>query len=108
MFRSSLITASALLLCATASAQTNGSQRLARVTAPVKDAGVYNLATGTWTRNSSATQNFGDTIFLNDSQSGFFGLMYTSEEWMDEGRLPSTNSSVQATTGPHDSYTVDG
>lgn len=108
MLRSSLITASALLLCATASAQTNASQRLARVTAPVKDAGVYSLSTGTWTRNNSATQNFGDTIFLNDSQSGFFGIMYTSEEWMDEGRIPSTASSVQTTVGSHDGYTVDG
>ena len=67
MFRYSLIAASALFVCASATAQNNGPQA-AKITAPVKDAGVYHMATGTWTRNTSATANIGPKVIYNNGK----------------------------------------
>jgi hypothetical protein len=106
MFRYSLIAASALFVCASATAQNNGPQA-AKITAPVKDAGVYHMATGTWTRNSSATANIGPmVIYNNDANTGYFGLYAAGEEWIDNGRLPSTSS--PSPVGSSDDYNVNG
>ena len=103
MLRSSLISASALLLCATASAQ---DTLQVTKTGPIKNAGVYHMASKTWTRNPGGAANFGpDTVYANDAGSGYFwwdpaggwggGALDTDgnpmpSETLDEGRIPRT------------------
>ena len=44
-----------------------------RVTMPTKDAGVYHVATGTWTRTGGSQANLGpDVIYRADVPSGYF------------------------------------
>ncbi|HJO27664.1 MAG TPA: hypothetical protein QF730_10495, partial [Planctomycetota bacterium] len=92
MFRYSLIAAGALFVCADATAQNTGPQAI-KITGAVKDAGVYHTATGTWTRNSSATANIGPmVVYNNDANTGYFGLQADNETWIDNGRMPSDSS----------------
>ena len=98
MLRSSFIAASSVILCATAGAQQSASYQ--RITGPIKDAGIYHLATGTWTRNVSATANLGpDIIYRNSATSGYFGAFDMVNatgtfEVVDEGRVPTTGGSI--------------
>lgn len=98
MLRSSLIAASSVILCASATAQQGATVQ--SVPGAVKDAGIYHVATGTWTRNSSATANLGpDTIYRNDSQSGYFSTLNMAAaagDWsiIDSGRIPTTGSGI--------------
>jgi hypothetical protein len=103
MLRSSLISASALLLCATASAQ--DTLQITK-TGPIKNAGVYHVASKTWTRHPGGAANLGpDTVYSNDAGSGYFwwdpaggwgggtdgtGGGPRTSEVVDEGRLPRT------------------
>lgn len=75
----------------------------------VKDAGVFNLATGTWTR-ASQQNPMGDNpkrIYVNTAPSGFFGVMGVAADivWTDEGRIPSTSGHANAKA---DSFLVKG
>ena len=104
MLRSSLITASALMLCATASAQ--DMQKATKIPGQAKNAGVYHLASKTWTRHPGGAANLGpDTIFNNNAGSGYFwwdasggwgggtdgtGGGPTPSLTLDEGRIPRT------------------
>jgi len=66
MLRSSFIAASAVILCC---ATATGQQQLSayKMLGPVKDAGIYHVGTGTWTRGSGAKANLGpDIIFRSD------------------------------------------
>lgn len=82
------------------------STQAAKIEGPVKDAGVYHVATGTWSRGTNQTANFGPlTLFNNDANTGFFGLYTGGQIWFGTGRVPSTTGHPNATS---DSYTVDG
>jgi hypothetical protein len=106
MFRHSMMTAAAVILCASATAQNSGL-RAAKIPGQVKDAGVYHTATGTWTRTSSATANFGPmVIYNNDAGSGYFGLHASNEDWIDNGRIPSPTS--PSPVGTIWTYNVNG
>ncbi len=71
-----------------------------RLTAPLRNAGVYHLATGTWTRSARLTANLGpDVIYTNTADSGYFttaGMAGATGDWswIDEGRVPSPNGDV--------------
>jgi len=59
------------------------------ITSPVKNAGTYHLATGTWTRNSSGTAALGPVvIYNNDAFTGYFHPISPVEVVVDEGRIP--------------------
>jgi hypothetical protein len=91
MLRTSLITATSVILCATASAQQTVQAQ--RVPGPVKNAGIYHLATGTWTRSAGASANLGpDDIYRNDAPSGYFTTANVGFENTDEGEIPTTGS----------------
>ncbi len=106
MFRYSLIAAGALFVCADATAQNTGPQAI-KITGAVKDAGVYHTATGTWTRNSSATANIGPmVVYNNDANTGYFGLQADNETWIDNGRLPSDSS--PSPVGTSSDYYMNG
>jgi hypothetical protein len=111
MLRSSLFAASAVLLSTAAFAQNDASSKLRPVTSPVKDAGTYHLATGTWTRAKSPTANLGpDTIYNNTCMLGYYVGLSSLETMVDSGRLPSTSSGTSTTSVPGlaDVYTVNG
>jgi hypothetical protein len=101
MLRSSLIAASAVALCATSSAQQ--AIQAQKVISPVRDAGIYHVATGTWTRTGS-TANIGtDIIYSSTAPSGYFGVGWEANVGVDEGIAPGTGIG-----GGSDSYLVDG
>jgi hypothetical protein len=73
----------------------------------VRDAGVYNVATQTWTR-SGQHQNLGSKVlYSNLANTGFFGIMGVPQDlvWTDEGRVPSTTGHANAKA---DAYCVGG
>jgi hypothetical protein len=125
MLRSSIHTAGVVALSAAAFAQQE-LRNFERVTGPVKNAGVYHLATGTWTRGAAAQQLTagagGDVIYSNTTDSGYFAALDPGHVWTASGRLPSLNSpqsvwnasalpvgSQQGSAiGCANSYTIDG
>lgn len=104
MLRSSLITASAVVLCCTATAQQQIQAK--KMISPVKDAGIYHMATGTWTRTAGSTANLGpDIIYRADAPSGYFGVGWEGSIGVDEGVLPGPTNSIVA--GPQTSYDIN-
>lgn len=102
MLRSSLVAASAVILCSTATAQVGK----APMPSTAKDAGVYHVATGTWTRNVGQDPAIGpDTIYRADIPSGYFGTGWINQQGVDEGMLPGTGHPFG---GTDDTYVVDG
>jgi hypothetical protein len=94
--------ATALLATTGLSQQQADAQRAGAV----KDAGVYHVSTGTWTRGATTAFST-DTAYDNTANSGFFGNMGASMTWYDGGTLPGTNR-PSAPMGCTDSYLVDG
>jgi hypothetical protein len=94
--------------------------RLAPVTAPIRRAGVYHVATGTWTRNASLANVTGPDIIYNNTCAGvYFSPMANTESYQHRSRIPSPSGpwspSVFYGWPRHDeapgcqpSYTVDG
>jgi len=104
MLRSSLVTASALILCASAAAQ---QLQPVKMTSPLKDAGIYHYDTGTWTR-AGAQANLGpDIIFHADYASGYYGTGWTPYMGVDEGVLPGP-ARPAPNAGTQTEYLVDG
>ncbi len=97
------------MLCCTAA---DGSPQLQAqpVVGPIKNAGVFHVGTGTWTRGAGSTANLGpDIIFRSDVASGYFGVGWEGQEGVDEGILPGpTNHNATGMPGPQDSYVIDG
>jgi len=118
MLRPSLTTAAVALLCTGAMAQSDIKSRMQTITSPVKNAGVYHVATGTWTRAGSVANLGGigpDTIFDNTCAVVYFTGMLSTETFMDRARIPSTSSPLVAappelTSAPGcaNSYLVNG
>ena len=103
MLRSSLIAASAVVLCATSSAQQQ--VQAMKVISPVRDAGIYHVSTGTWTRTGSKANLGPDTIYSASAPSGYFGTGWEDHTGVDEGMLPSPSSGEPNT---QDNYLIDG
>lgn len=81
-----------------------------RIPGPVKDAGVFHVGTGTWTRSVGSQANLGpDVIFRSDVPSGYFAVGWEGQEGVDEGILPGkANPNETGNPGPQDSYLIDG
>ena len=103
MLRSSLVAASAVILCSAASAQQQVTAK--KVLGPVKNAGTYHVATQTWTRGGEQTNISPDRIYRNDVGSGYFGVGWEGCWSIDEVVLPGPNNPAGGTL---DCYTVDG
>lgn len=59
------------------------------ITAPVRDAGTYHLATGTWTRSTGSTAALGPVvIYNNDAFTGYYHPVEPVHAVVDEGRIP--------------------
>ena len=109
LLRFTLSAAGAMVLAGSAFAQ-NATQAQP-ITSPVKDAGTFHLATGTWTRGVAPVALAGpEVIYDNTCTTGFFTGLTQGEEAGDSGRVPSTSSPSNTTslTGLYDSYEVNG
>jgi hypothetical protein len=91
MLRPSLTTAAVALLCTGAMAQGDLKSRLTPITSPIKNAGVYHVATGTWTRGATLANGTGpDVIYNNTCALVYFTGMLSTERFQHRSRLPST------------------
>ena len=99
MLRASLL----LALAAPSLAQSTVSA--VRNPTPLRSAGIYHVATGTWSR-TGATANLGpDVIYAATAPSGYFGTGFEEQAGVNEGILPGTTNPLG---GPQDCYRVDG
>lgn len=99
MLRPSLTTAAVALLGASAIAQGDLKSHLQPITSPFKHAGVYHVATGTWTRAGQLSNVTGpDTIYNNSCNTGYFGAMQSGEKWQHRSRVPTIAANGAPTT----------
>jgi hypothetical protein len=105
MLKSLTFGGSLILIGSAGFAQQNMQAR--QIPGNVKDAGVYHLATGTWTRSGSHENLGSKVLYNNTANTGFFGVMGAACNliWTDEGRIPSTTGHPNAKA---DDYTVRG
>ena len=99
-----------LLFASTATAQRSPTQP-SPITTPVKDAGVYHMATGTWSRGAQAAALAGpEIIYDNTCEVGYYWGLLEGDRMIDSGRLPSTSSPSSPTSLPglYDVYEVNG
>jgi hypothetical protein len=93
MIRHGLVAGALVAMSATLGAQDLAPRSILRpITSPVRDAGVYHLNLGTWTRGVDATStNNWDVIYANTCPTGYFAGILQHEYLADEGRVPSPN-----------------
>jgi hypothetical protein len=112
MIRLGLIACSTVFVSVAVHAQSDARMALRPITSPVKDAGVYHLGLGTWTRHAPATPTFGpDILYANTCNTSYFGAQAQNETWSDEGRVPSDSGPVlppDVNHGCNPSYEVNG
>jgi hypothetical protein len=69
------------------------------ITSPFRHAGVFHVATGTWTRNGQLSNLTGpDTIYNNSCNTGYFSAMNSFEKWQHRSRVPTTAANGAPTT----------
>lgn len=63
------------------------------ITSPIKDAGVYHMATNTWTRKSDLVALTGPSqLYDNTCTVGTYAGLSAGQSVVDSGRIPSTSS----------------
>lgn len=83
------------LLSQASIAQGNLKSRLLPITAPVKHAGVYHVATGTWTRNASLSNLAGpNTIYNNTCAAAYYTSQNQNETFAHRSCVPSPSHPV--------------
>ena len=97
--------------------------RLIPITAPIRNAGVYHVATGTWTRGAKPASVAGQVIYDNSCALRYFTPMLSTERFQHRSRIaspsgPTTDSVYYGTSqsdhrydqrpGCADRYTVTG
>jgi hypothetical protein len=88
-----------VLLSAIASAQGDLKSRLLPITSPIRNAGVYHVATGRWTRGATIGNGTGlSTLYDNSCTPVYFGGMQSTDKWQHRSRLPSNDT--DATPAP--------
>ena len=103
MLRISLAAAATAALCAPSFSQNQVQAQ--KIISPIRDAGIYHVSTGTWTRTGSSANLGPDTIYSATAPSGYFGVGWEGGTGVDEGILPGTGNPMG---GSQDCYTVDG
>jgi hypothetical protein len=109
MLKTLTITGS-LILASTGFAQQTLQAK--QVPARLQKAGVYHVATGTWTHGSQETLTPANKRFyLNSANSGFFGVMGVGVDliWTDEGCVPGSGhtGTALAKDGPFEIQSID-
>ena len=75
-----------------------------RITAPIKDRGVYSVATGTWTPVGLSAAFSDQALYNNTAPTGYPFAASPDFGIVDHGRLPSTTSTP--ITGTADRYSI--
>jgi hypothetical protein len=103
------IALSTFLLVPTALAHTDASNLLRPIPAAPRNAGVYHVASGTWTRDANVAELGADIIYDNTCPSGYFASI-DGGILSDDGRVPSLSSPTDAESRPgcSNAYLVDG
>ncbi len=110
MARFPLAVVSVALLGAAAQGQDDMRARLSPITSAPRHAGVYHVATGTWTRGATLAQATGpDTIYNNTCAYVYFVGMLSTYTFQHRSRIPSTSgpttdSVFYGTTDPAHRY----
>jgi hypothetical protein len=103
---SSLLKGGAVLLVSACFAAPGSAQSTARaeaVTAPVKDAGILRLATGTWDRTNQSSLAIGANVLFNhNAPSGYYNPQDPNQEQVNEGRVPSNDPNSEGTAASYD------
>ncbi len=109
MLRPSLAFVGLVAFGTAAQAQQVPPSKLEPVTGTVRDAGIFHVATNTWTRKSTAAHIGADVIYDNTFSTGYYSAL-SGDHYVDEGRLPSPSSPANVTSRPGCStiYDVDG
>src|SRR5215510_10410446 len=90
MARAPCASAMVVISGAVALAQGNMRTRLLPITSPPRHAGVYHVATGTWTRGADLGSVVGpDVIYNNSCMLVYFTGMLGGEKFQHRSRLPS-------------------
>ena len=95
----SLVLAACLALCSIAPARSPIRQGLAPIPAPVRNAGIYHVATGSWTRPAAQAGLRRDVLYDNTCPTGYF-MSLADLTVNDEGRVPSQSSPTTLTSRP--------
>jgi hypothetical protein len=78
------------LLAGTATAQQSLRSRVMPITAPIRQLGVYHVATGTWTRDATLANVTGPELIYNNTCSGiYYGPTESGQEFQHRSRIPS-------------------
>ena len=84
-----------VLFASVARAQADMRARLAPITSPIRHAGVYHVATGTWTRGARLSNLTGpDTIYNNTCAQVYFTGLFGNERPAHRSRIPSTTGPI--------------
>ncbi len=87
------------LLGSTATAQQQIAAK--KTLGPVRDLGVYHVASGTFTRGAGKANISPDYIYRNDAPTGYFGVGWENCWTVEELILPGTgNTTCTATFNP--------
>jgi hypothetical protein len=101
-------------------AQQSARSRILPITSPIRRAGVYHVATGSWTRNASLANVTGpDTIYNNSCAVVYYAPVAPTESIQHRSRIPSTSGPTTPSVyygtqrndeapGCHDAYTING
>ena len=75
----------------------------------VRDAGIFYVADGTWTRNASSASLGNDVLYDNTCSAQYFSALQ-GDRFIDDGRVPGTSSPDSTTSKPGCAlaYSVDG
>jgi hypothetical protein len=74
-------------------AQADMKSRLHPITSSIKNAGVYHVATGRWTRGATLANGTGPaTLYNNTCSTAYFSGMLSTERWQHRSRLPSNDT----------------
>ena len=81
----------AMIVAGSAHGQGDVRSRVQPITSPIRHAGVYHVATGTWTRNQSLSNVSGQDIIYNNSCAPvYFSAMAGGDKWQHRSRVPTT------------------
>jgi hypothetical protein len=100
LVRATTAAATIVLLGASALAQGDIKARLRPITSGIKNAGVYHVATGRWTRGATLANGTGPATLYNNTCTivYFSGLSGPTEKWQHRSRIPSNDA--DATPAP--------
>jgi hypothetical protein len=95
MCRLLLSSVCAILVGSVASAQEDFKSHLLPITSPIRHAGTFHVATGTWTCGASLANFAGpDVVYNNTCAVFYFARQMSCERWQHRSRVPSPTGPI--------------